>query len=1193
MDFVRFSIDNPVKVAVGVLLLMLFGILSLLAIPVQLTPNVDQPMIQIETVWTGRSPEEVEREIVEEQEDKLDSIQGLRKMIATASQGMANIQLEFYVGTDMRRAAQEVSDKLREVPEYPEDVDEPVVNVGPPAIENAIAWMILDSSDPDFDVASIYDEVDKRVKPYLERVTGLSEINVYGGRERQVHVQVHPQRLAERGITFNQLADALRRENVNVSAGDIASGRLDVRVRTIGQYDDVEQVRQTIVAYAEGGPVRVGDLGEVTLTFEKVRSFVRSRGKPGLAINAIRETGANVMQVMEGLQQRIDEVNRTVLPQLGPGLKITQVYDETGYIDDAIALVTDNIWQGGALAVIVLLMFLAGRQSPRLVLFGVPTLIALMVIAMLLPVGTPRTAALAGLWGVIFVALIFSPPTAIIGLSIPISIVGTFLIMALAGRNINVVSLAGLAFATGNVVNAAIVVLENIDRHLGMGKPPRKAAYDGTREVWPSVFNTTLTTLAVFVPVIFVQEEAGQLFRDISLAICASVGLSMIVAITVIPAASARWLRPHPPVHDHTDPAVRRSVVGRFGGFASGMGNATAGLVYLLCGSTVARLAVVGFFTIASLVGAWVLMPPTTYLPGGNQNLVFGIMLTPPGYNIEQARSIGHRVEANIRPYWEATSYEETAKLPPVIDFATGAKSVSPPMENYFFVSWNGTIFMGASSLDDQNVAPLANMLTMNMGGIPGSFGLAFQDSLFGTGLGGTNTIDVELSGDNLDDLRAASGALYMQITGQYGQQSVQPTPLNFNLAGPELQVKIDRVRAADLGIDVAALGLGVEALVDGAIIGDYRYQGDAIDLLLIRDPELPLTTDVLEQVPLAYDLGGVAAMDADGRELPSRGVVPLSSVARLEMAQAPQEIRRIEQRRAITLTVNAPPGEPLEQTKAAIAGMQDTLRAQGAIPQTVEVALAGTADKLTQVRTAFLGEWTGFNVESLLSLLQSRMFIALLITFLVMAALFESWLYPFVIMFTVPLALVGGFMGLWLVHYWQPTQLLDVLTMLGFVILVGIVVDNATLLVYQALNYMRGFGESEEDIVERLAPREAIRESVRTRLRPIMMNSLTNVFGMLPLVVMPGSGSELYRGLGSVVLGGLLVSTVFTLLVVPLLFSLVLDMKIGLYRRMGWEIKELGVSGREGTAGGAAPGALLPGLGATPASPARPDTSV
>lgn len=1183
MDFVRFSINNPVKVAVGVLLLMLFGILALVAIPVQLTPNVDQPMVTIETEWTGRSPEEVEKEIVEEQEDKLRSIQGLRKMVATASQGRSNIELEFFVGTDMTRALQEVSDKLREVPEYPEDVDEPVINVGAPAVENAIAWMILESEDPSFDVPTLYDTIDKRVKPYLERVTGLSEINVYGGRERQVHIQIDPRRLAERGITFNQLAQSLQRENVNVSAGDVASGRLDIRVRTIGQYDTLEEVRRTIVAYKEGGPVRVGDLGEVVLTLEKTRSFVRSRGQSGMAINAIRESGANVMQVMEGLRQRVKEVNETVLPAISaelpgnPKLRLVQVYDETGYIDDAINLVVENIWQGGALAVIVLLLFLAGRQSPRLVLLGVPTLIVLMLVTALLPEGTPRAVALGGLVLMMLVALVFSPPTAIIGLSIPISIVGTFVVMTLTGRNLNVVSLAGLAFATGNVVNAAIVVLENIDRHLGMGKTPRKAAYDGTREVWPSVFNTTLTTLAVFVPVIFVQEEAGQLFRDISLAICASVALSMIVAITVIPAASARWLKPHGPVHAPGSDGVgfRKGIVHGVGNVASRLGEAVADFVYLLCGSTLARVAVVVAFTAASLLGAWMLMPPTTYLPSGNKNLVFGIMLTPPAYNIDQARYIGERIENNFRPYWEAKSYEETAKLPPAIDFMTGEARLVPPMENYFFVSWNGTIFMGASSADEQNVAPLADMLTMNMSGIPGSMGFAFQDSLFGTGLGGTNTIDVELSADSLEQLRSASGALFMQLMGAYGPMNVRPTPLNFNLAGPELQVKIDRVRAADLGIDNASLGLGVEALVDGAIIGDYREGGDAIDLLLVRDPDVPLATDTLAQVPLAYDLG----TGADE----SRGVVPLSSIATLEYAQAPQEIRRIEQRRAITLSVTPPEGMPLEAATTQIGEMVQGLRQGGALPPTVDVALAGTADKLTQVRHAFLGEWTGFNLQSLLSLLQSRMFIALLITFLVMAALFESWLYPLVIMFTVPLALVGGFMGLAVVHWFDNAQLLDVLTMLGFVILIGIVVDNATLLVYQALNYMRGFGESEEDVVEKLPPREAIRESVRTRLRPIMMNSLTNVFGMLPLVIVPGSGSELYRGLGSVVLGGLLVSTVFTLLVVPLLFSLVLDAKIAAYRALGWSVKELGVSDRD-------PIGVRKGSGGAMPVPASPD---
>ncbi len=1106
MDLIRFSINNPVKVAVGVLLVILFGLISVYTIPIQLVPDVDEPIITVQTEWTGRSPQEIEKDIIEEQEDKLKSLANLKKMVATASQGQANIELEFYIGTDISRALQEVSDKLREVPDYPDDVDEPVIEAADGASENAIAWVILDSTDPDYDIQSLYDFADKRIKPRLERVSGLSEVNVYGGREREVHVRLDPGKVAHRGITFNELANALSNDNTNVSAGDLVDGRLDVRIRTVGQYDALDQIANTVVRHDDGdGPIRVKDLGDVVLTLEKRRSFVRANGKPALAINAIRETGANVITAMEGFKEGIADINQNILPYYENdryGLRMRQVYDETVYIYDAISLVQTNLWIGGVLAVCVLLLFL---RSIR--------------------------------------------PTVIVALAIPVSVVGTFVVMTAAGRNVNVISLAGMAFAVGMVVDNAIVVIENIDRHLKHGKTPREAAYAATKEVWGAILASTLTTIAVFVPVLTIEEEAGQLFFDISLAICAAVTLSLIVSVSVIPSASARWLRQ--PVAAPSQ--LRKQLVGLFGliPLFKAFGQGYANLIHRLTAPTalrfMSRLAIVAVFTIVSLGLSYSLMPPASYLPAGNQNLIFGIMLTPPAYNIEQAQFIGERIEHGVRPYWEVDTIEEATALGPVVNFFTGETYPRvPAIKNYFYVSFDGTIFMGAQSIDDELVKPLAPILSNSMMAIPGSFGFAMQRSIFGRGLSGTNGIDIEITGSDLDRVRGAAEVLYMALTGTYGFMNVQPDPLNFNLSGPELQFKIDQVKAKDMGIDTAAIGAGIRALVDGLVIGDYRLEGENIDLLLTRHPEYNLSVDELRSVPVTvFEPGG------------ARGVVPISEIGTFVETTAPQQIKRIELLRAISFTVTPPGSVPLEAAQDDIMQTVAGLREAGAIPPDVAVAPAGTADKLRDVRRALLGHWTGFNLESIFSLITSRFFLALLITFLLMAALFESFIYPLVIMFTVPLATVGGFLGLALMHAYDPTQQLDTLTMLGFVILVGIVVNNAILIVHQALNFMRGVSESEDMTVTAMQPREAIAESVRTRIRPIFMTTCTSVFGMLPLVLMPGAGSELYKGLGSVVVGGLIVSTLFTLVVVPLLFSVVLDIKAWLFGALGWRMPE------------------------------------
>jgi len=374
---------------------------------------------------------------------------------------------------------------------------------------------------------------------------------------------------------------------------------------------------------------------------------------------------------------------------------------------------------------------------------------------------------------------------------------------------------------------------------------------------------------------------------------------------------------------------------------------------------------------------------------------------------------------------------------------------------------------------------------------------------------------------------------LQSRLMEQFSKFAVRSDPMTFNEAGPERQIVIDQVRAKELNLNVRSLALAARALVDGATVGDFNFEGDNIDLVIVRDPSITLTPDQLAEVPLAITEG-------DGQQT----ILPLGELVRFVPADALQSIRRVEGRRAVAFTVNPPAEMALEEAQAEIERMVAESRHTGGMTSDVQVIMSGNADKLTQVRTALMGRWTGWNWQSLTSVGLGRFFLALLITYLLMAALFESFVYPFVILFSVPLATVGGFIGLGLVQSLDPTQQLDTLTMLGFIILIGVVVNNAILLVHQTLNFMRGVGEGEQGVCQPMSPREAIRQSVKTRIRPIFMTTATSVFGMLPLVLAPGAGSELYRGLGAVVVGGLVCSTLFTLVVVPLLLSVVMDAK-------------------------------------------------
>jgi HAE1 family hydrophobic/amphiphilic exporter-1 len=1275
MDIVKLSIAKPVSVAVGVILILMFGLIGLTAIPVQLTPTVDRPVITVSTSWPGRSPQEVVDEITKKQEEQLKNVANLRKMVSNSSEGAAEITLEFSINADINRALQEVSDSLRQVEDYPDEVDEPAIKAADGASENAIAWIITElptdkiAKHPGFDITTLYDALDKEVKPYLERIEGVAEVNIYGGREREVRILADPTALAQRGLNHLDVVAALRGENRNVSAGTIAQGKRDYRVRLVGEFTSPDQILETIIAYRDGRPVYVRDVATVEIDHEKRRGFVRTFGHPALAMNVIRQSDANVVDVMEQVRLRLDDVRAEILPSLGgvtaggpvgPDLRMRQVYDETTYIDSAVSLVTSNLYVGGAIAGVVLMVFLRAIR-----------------------------------------------PTLIVMVAIPISVIGTFLVMVAMDRTLNVISLAGLAFAVGMVVDNAIVVLENIYRRMQLGEPVWKAAWLGGKEVWGAILASTLTTVAVFIPVLTIQEEAGQLFRDIALAVVASVVLSLTVSITVIPTASALFLSDRKP-----RTKAGRAIDSLFGLVPlltllnQAVGNAVRWMITGARGWTVRPLLIV-VLTVLSVVGAVKLMPPMDYLPAGNRNLVFGGLLIPPGLSVEQRESIAQNIESNILPYANAdiddpSSVAELAPIfrPSYVQGVTPPEPFAPvPVDNFFIGAFGTVMFIGATSQDEQVVIPVGQLVTNAMGQIPDSFGGASQTSLFARGPGGGagNTIDLEVSGPRLDRVTAAASFMFNTAAQQYGYGNVRPDPANFLLQEQELQVRLND-RGRELGLTNEALGVAIRALFDGAFVGDYKLSGETVDLRVLPTGGRLDYKEQLADIPIAT---------------PAGPIVPVDSVIEFVPSLAPQSIKRIEELESVSIQVRPPEGTPIEDVMEWLnTGVIDAAREAGLIDRTMRVRLEGTAAKLDEVRAALFGPppdgsgplpigryiaavlglvalvgvgWVLLPLGSKLSgrdwlhvaigaaliaisvasamyvmhdlgpamtqydqqaaanaalvaassnaqtppikidlsvpflpalpmivafgilatavliaivtftsgyliagralmarapaqtygaagllllglllitltlgvaaspaLILARFVWALLVTYLLMCALFESFLTPLVIMFSVPLAIVGGFAGLRIVHdisMADPTiapQQFDVLTMLGFVILIGVVVNNAILIVHQALNFMRGLEG------DPMSPHDAIAESVRTRIRPIFMSVLTSVGGMLPLVLFPGPGSEMYRGLGSVVIGGLLVSTVFTLVLVPLLFSLVQDMQVGALAGLG-----------------------------------------
>jgi len=1043
MKLVDTAIKRPVTVIVGAILLVLFGLISLYRIPIQLTPNVDLPEVSVETRWEGASPQEVEREIIDVQEEELKNLEGLDSMESESRDGYAYINLMFQIGTDPDDALLRVSKKLDQVKKYPADADKPLIKSGGRR-EQAIAWMVLQATEGYQGIVNQeFDFINDNVKPYLERIDDVSSVNVYGGRERELTVTVETEALAARKITVPELLRALDVENRNVSAGSFDEGKRKYVTRTVGEFRNVADVENVIIKRVNGIPVKVGDVSRVELGYEDLDVVVRHEGAPKIVMNMIREPGSNVLVIMDRLKTVLNELNNSILKD--KKLMIRQVYDETRYIYSAIDLVRQNIFLGGILAITILILFLRNIAS-----------------------------------------------TVIVSLAIPISIIATFLIMTLLGRNINVVSLAGLSFAIGMVVDNSIVVFENIFRHREKGKSRVQAAYDGTVEVWGAVLASTLTTVAVFLPIVFVQEEAGQLFRDIAIAISSAVFLSLVVSITGIPTLSAKILG------RVGNPGKKR--VGRFSvqGLAGKFVSLIARFVYWMCGYVSARILVAILLTTVSVSFALGLIPKTEYLPQGNREMLFGILIPPPGYNQDEMKRIATVVEKDILPLIDHEGESEAAQ-----------KLGLPPLDSFFFVAFGQQAFMGMMSKIQERTRELLPYVYGALRKIPGMIAVVQQPGLFARGIGKGRSIEVEITGPDLEQLIQLGKQVFGGAMQELPGAQIRPIP-SLDLGSPEMQIIPDRDRLTRLGMTTADLGTTINVLVDGARASGYRFLGEEIDLMVKTKGD---------RISKIQDLAGLPLISPSGEK------VTLSSVADIRLTEGPSQINHLHAERAITIQI-IPPEEMALETATQRIGEKviGPLRKSGILGDIYHIDMAGTADNLTRTRDALM--W--------------NFLLAVVISYLLMSALFENFLYPLVIMFSVPLAAAGGFVGLFLLNRFIVYQPMDIITMLGFVILVGIVVNNAILIVHQTLNNMRGEG---------MLAREAVAESVRSRIRPIYMSSITTVCAMTPLVLSPGAGSEFYRGLGSVVIGGILISTIFTIFLIPALLSLTLDTVSGLKR--------------------------------------------
>ncbi len=1015
MSLTSSALKNPTAVVVAILLVALFGAISLFKLPIQLTPDISKPEIIITTSWRSAAPEEMEAEIIERQEDVLKGLQGLESLVSSSGQGKGEITLRYQSGINLERALIDVMSALNQVPNYPVDATEPMISVGGNNTFTAIAWFALKPlAGNKRDIVSYQDYVEEVIQTRIERVAGISKTNAFGGLSSELRITFDPYKTAALGLNIPELAATLTNNN-DTSGGFNEVGRRKYTLRFSGKYG-TEQLAEMVLDWRDGQPILLRDVATVEVTLQDRTGILTLDGDPAIAMNAQAEQGVNVIDVMDELKSAMRELNEGPLKRVG--LEMIQMSDETIYINRSMDLVRNNLLIGVALAIIVLWWFLRKFRA-----------------------------------------------TLIVALSIPISLVITLIVMFIAGRTLNIISMAGLAFAVGMVLDAAIVVLENIVRLREKGEQPESAALKGATQVWGALIASTVTTVAIFLPIAFLDAVSGQLFADLAITIAVAIVASLIVAVTVLPTAARKLLAQKSEADPH----------------AHWWRNITKGVMHITSTPN-KRFAWIFGLMLFSFAGSWALFPKVDYLPKGNQNQFQAFILPPPGLSYPAARfEMSDEINRRIKPY------------------LTGEKQ---PQIAHTWMGFFGSFgFIGGHAKNVDDIGEIIQIINREfLQGFPDTMAFASQSQIFRS-LGGGRRIDVDIQGNDVDTLLRAAQTGFGAITHALPGVQIQPTP-GLTLAEPELRMIPNERRMAEAGWNRFQVSAITRALGTGLYVGDFFNGQKRLDVFLRSlDWQSP---EELAAIPLYT---------------PNAGIQPVGELVDIVRTAGPSSIRRVNRQRTITLQVTPPDNLSLEeailqikeQAEPAILAVlaEDTVNESGSL---ASVNYRGTAEALT---------------EALTSMSQSFI-LALIILYLLMAALFRSFKDSILVVLTIPLATIGGigFLQLTNLVIFQP---LDLLTMIGFIILLGLVVNNAILLVYQTR-----MGESEG-----LSRHDAVEQAVRLRLRPILMSTLTSICGMLPLLLIPGAGAELYRGIAAVIVGGMSVSTVFTLIFLPSLLQL------------------------------------------------------
>ncbi len=1009
MKLVEIATRRRVAISMAAVTLVLFGLIALKDLKVNLLPDLSYPTLTVRTEYRGAAPEEIETLLTRPVEEAVGVVKNVGSVKSVSRAGQSDVILEFAWGTNMDRAGLDVREKL-EVLQLPLEASRPLLLRFNPATDPIMRFGLISASSEEASLKALRRYADEEIKKLLEPVEGVAAVKISGGLEDEIQIEIDQRKMAQLNLSLDMLSARLAAENVNVSAGRLEEGAQRYLVRTINQFGSIEEFGGLIIAPGETRPVYLRDIANVRAGYSEREAIIRMNGQEAVEVAIYKEGDANTVSVARGVSKRIESLSEN-LPQ---GMSMEKVDDQSIFIDRAISEVVTAAILGGLLAILVIFLFLRN------------------------------------IWFTFTIAL-----------SIPVSIIATFFLMGQAGISLNIMSLGGIALATGLLVDNAIVVLENISRYRAQGEGLVNAAIKGASEVGGAVIAATLTTIAVFLPLAFVDGVAGQLFRDQALTVTFALAISLAVAVTLIPMmASARGHKSLVRARENNGASSRFGswFSGKYGGMLNW---ALTHRFLTLAASTVLLVVAV---LMLSTVG-------TELVPQLDQGRFNVTLEATPGTPLEETDRIGGELQRM------AAGDPNVATIYGVA--GSGNRIDANPTESGENIARMLVVMNPEASAGDQQrvIRDLRNR-ARDTAGLDANFSapelLSFDKPL-----------EIEIQGYDLDSLRTASSEVLRRLRHSDRFADVESS---LERGHPEIQIFFDQERAAALGLTVKEISDQVVGKIRGQVATRYSWRDRKIDVLV------RLSEDERQSI-------------ASVRELivnpQSEHPVPLSSVAEIRVAEGPAEIRRGNQERMALVQANLAHGDlgsAVEEAETLLADMQ--------LPYGLTMNITGQSEEM----------------EASFKSLMFALGLAVFLVYLVMAAQFESLLHPFVILFSIPLAAVGVALALWLTD-----TSLSVIVFIGLIMLAGIVVNNAIVLL-DLINQLRERG------MDRIS---AITEGARLRLRPIMMTTLTTVLGLLPMALGLGEGSEMRTPMAITVIGGLLTSTMLTLLVVPVMYSL------------------------------------------------------